>query len=84
MRIPSTIRFKRGDIVLLPFPFTDQSGIKRRPVVFLSANEYNIRRRDLVVAPITSNISSKQLGDTVIGYWAETGLLKTILLISHV
>jgi mRNA interferase MazF len=27
------LRFDFGDVVLVPFPFTDQSGTKRRPAV---------------------------------------------------
>ena len=29
-------KFKRGDIVLLPFPFSDASGAKRRPTLILA------------------------------------------------
>ena len=29
-------RFDFGDVVLVPFPFTDQSGTKKRPAVVVS------------------------------------------------
>jgi hypothetical protein len=32
----------RGDVVLLPFPFSDQSGSKRRPALILSIDAYNL------------------------------------------
>jgi mRNA interferase MazF len=32
-----------GDIVLVPFPFTDQSGAKKRPAVIVSSAAYNRR-----------------------------------------
>ena len=47
-------RFDFGDVVLVPFPFTDQSGTKRRPAVVVSLAGYNISRRDIVIMAITS------------------------------
>ena len=67
---------KRGDIVLLPFPYTDQSGSKRRPVLILSSDDYNMRRADIIVAPITSNLSTGQADDIPITNWSAAGLLK--------
>jgi mRNA interferase MazF len=34
------ISYDFGDIVLVPFPFTDQSGIKKRPAVIVSSAAY--------------------------------------------
>ncbi len=68
--------FDRGAVVLLPFPFTDQSGTKRRPAVILSNQSYNAHRGDLIVAPVTSNLSTNQLDDTVLIDWGLAGLLK--------
>ncbi len=50
------ISLEQRDIVLLPFPFSNQSGVKVRPAVILSNNEFN-HSEDLIVAGITSNIS---------------------------
>jgi hypothetical protein len=47
-------RFDFGDVVLVPFPFTDQSGTKRRPAVVVSLADYNMSRRDIVIMAITS------------------------------
>jgi mRNA interferase MazF len=75
MRTPSTIIYKRGEVVL-PFPYTDHSGFKRRPAVILSANAYNLRRDDLIVAPITSNVIGRQPDDTLLSNWSAAGLVK--------
>ena len=52
--------YKQRDIVLIPIPFTDLSSKKRRPVVILSNDEYNMNQEDIVVAAITSNISDDE------------------------
>ena len=50
-----------GDVVLLPFPFTDQSGAKKRPAVIVSSMSYNGKRRDIVIMAITSQV--RKIGD---------------------
>ena len=47
--------YKQGDVVV-PFPFSDQSGKKVRPVLVISNNDFNKASEDLVVVGITSNI----------------------------
>ncbi len=47
---------KRGDIVLVPFPFTDLSSSKRRPALVVSPNAFNEQRQDLVLVAITSHL----------------------------
>jgi len=46
------------DIVLVPFPFSDQSGAKKRPVLIVSNNEINSdkRHRDFIGIAVTSKI----------------------------
>ena len=46
--------YKQGDIVLIPFPFTDLSRAKKRPALVVSADWYNTSRQDFVLAAITS------------------------------
>ena len=55
----SGTRFDAGDLVLIPFPFTDLSGTKRRPVLVLSPAAYNRRSRDLIVCGVTSNLRNR-------------------------
>ena len=54
--MPSTTSFNQGDVVLVPFPFTDLSAVKQRPALVLSPDRLNKVRTDLVVAAITSQI----------------------------
>ena len=44
------------DLLLVPFPFSDQSGKKVRLVLVLSNNIYNKFGSDVVVCAITSNL----------------------------
>jgi len=46
---------RRNDIFLCPFPFSDFSEEKIRPVVVISSNNYNSNEPDAVVCGITSN-----------------------------
>ena len=68
--------FKRGDVVLVPFPFTDLSAVKRRPALVISIDDYNRRTGDVVIAQITSKVDSPaRPGDHNIGRWKEAGLV---------
>ena len=43
--------FERGDLLLVPFPFTDLSAVKRRPVLAVTtADSYG----DFIAIPVTS------------------------------
>ena len=45
------------DLLLVPFPFSDQSGKKVRPVVVMSNDEFNLKSEGIIVIGVTSNIS---------------------------
>ena len=47
---------KSGDVVLLLFPFTDLTTVKQRPGVVVSADAFNARQHDVVVAAVTSQL----------------------------
>ena len=51
--------FERGDVVLIPFPFTDLSSLKQRPVLVLSHRAYNGSSPDFIVCGITSVLSGR-------------------------
>ena len=54
--MPSTTPFKRGDIVLVPFPFTDLTTTKQRPGLIISSDAFNAMHDDAVLLAITSQI----------------------------
>lgn len=48
--------YRQQDIVLVPFPFSDLSGQKARPVLILSNDAYNQQSADVVVCGLTTNL----------------------------
>ena len=50
--------YNQGDVLLVPYPFTDQSETKQRPAIVLSGAAYNQSHPDVILAPITSQIYS--------------------------
>ena len=73
--------FGFGDVVLVPFPFTDQSGIKKRPAVVVSSSGYNASRRDIVIMAITSQVRQPPaFGEVTIADWQAAGLIKPSVL----
>ena len=44
---------KQGELFLVPFPFSDMSGKKVRPVLVISNNKYNASGEDIIVCGIT-------------------------------
>jgi mRNA interferase MazF len=77
----TTSRFSFGDVVLVPFPFTDQSGTKKRPAVVVSSSGYNANRRDIVIMAITSQVRTPLgFGEAMVGDWQGAGLIKESVL----
>src|SRR3989338_6434428 len=48
---------EQRDLLLVPFPFSDQSGKKVRPVIVISNASFNEHSQDILVVGVTSNIS---------------------------
>jgi mRNA interferase MazF len=70
-----------GDIILVPFPFTDQSGAKKRPAVVVSNQSYNENRRDLIIMAITSQVRTPLgFGEALVTDWQSSGLIKPSVL----
>ena len=62
------------DVVVVPFPFTDQQTSKRRPALVISAAVFNQSIQHSVLAMITSAEQSSWLGDSAISDLASAGL----------
>ena len=66
-----------GDVLLVPFPFTDQTGTKKRPAVVVNSAIYNKRHNDLILMAITSQVRKPlNLGELEIIEWRKARLLK--------
>lgn len=48
--------YEQGEIIIVPFPFSDLSSIKQRPVLILSKDSDNKTSDDIITCGITSNL----------------------------
>ena len=65
-----------GDVLLVPFPFTDQTAVKQRPAGVLDGRAYNDAHRDVILAPITGRFSGSTDEVTLVD-WPAAGLAKS-------
>src|SRR5688500_3897638 len=72
--MPSTTNFKKWEVILVPFPFTDLTTNKKRHALIISHNDYN-KSENLIIALITSNIRDSN-EDYKITKWSESGFPK--------
>lgn len=67
--------FQRGDVLLVPFPFSDLSTTKTRPALVVSGAGYHASEPDLILAAITSRVAAATGPfDYVLGDWRAAGL----------
>lgn len=80
--MPTTTVYRFGDLVLVPFPFTDQTGTKKRPAVVVSSEVYHRTHIDVVVMAVTSQIlrPANVVGEVLIIDWQRAGLPKASLI----
>lgn len=70
--------YEKGDVILVPFPFSNQSTIKKRPAIVISSNTYNKISADVVIMAITSQTEKTiGIGECLIKDWKNSGLLKS-------
>jgi len=83
MKMKSGIIYKQGDIILIPFPFTDLSGSKKRPAMILSKQKYNKVSDDFILCGITSNLKNRMFSilitkkDLEEGFIPKKSIIKT-------
>ena len=69
--------YKEGDVVLVSYPFGEGAGVRKRPALVISRNNFNQQTEELIVAQITSRISSpNREGDYQIIDWRKASLIK--------
>jgi mRNA interferase MazF len=79
--MPSTTNFDFADVVLVPFPFTDQSTTKKRPAVVVSSVAYHRQRPDIILMAITSQYRpANTVGEVAVQHWQSAGLIKPSVL----
>jgi mRNA interferase MazF len=70
-----------GDVVLVPFPFTDQSAVKRRPAVAVSSPSLSSGPpRPSDHGDYQSTTLSLSVGEVQVHDWQGAGLLKPSVL----
>lgn len=76
------MKYSQREIVLVPFPFSDLSTTKKRPVLIISNDDYNSKYDDVVVCVITSKKLKDDLSvvindeDLEYGYLPEESTIK--------
>ncbi|MEP7346356.1 MAG: type II toxin-antitoxin system PemK/MazF family toxin [Gemmatimonadaceae bacterium] len=74
MTMPPMPTFSPGDIVIIPFPFTDRDAAKRRPALVCSSATFNRQAQHFVLAMITTSTHTPWPGDVVISDLKSAGL----------
>lgn len=69
--------YQFGEVVLVPFPFTNQVASKKRPAVVISSTAYHTNRPDLLIMAITSRAhTAPDFATFPVIDWQAAGLLK--------
>lgn len=75
MKNPAGTKYRQREIVLVPFPYSDLSTTKKRPVLIVSNNSYNRKYDDVLVCVITSNRYIDDYSVNLTNDDLETGVL---------
>lgn len=66
--------YRRGDVIAVPFSYSDLTGSKLRPALIVSSDTYNLIGRDVVAAGISTKISKAGAYDHILTDWRVAGL----------
>jgi mRNA interferase MazF len=73
--------YKQGDVVLVPYPFGERAGGRKRPALVVSSDAYASETSQLIIAQITSRVSaSPRPGDYLIQDWRAANLPRPALM----
>ena len=67
---------EQRSIILMPFPYTDLSGAKKRPSLVVSSTDFNSRNDDVICCLITSNPEDSQHSIKINNKDMENGYLE--------
>ena len=67
---------EQRSIILMPFPYTDLSGAKKRPSLVVSSSDFNSRNDDVICCLITSNPEGSQHSIRINNKDMENGYLE--------
>ncbi len=67
--------FRRGDVVLVGFIFSDETGERQRPAVIVSSDTYHRGHQKAIIAAITGRTDRVLAGDHLITGCQKAGLL---------
>ena len=67
--------YDRGDVILVPYPFGERAGGRKRPALVISSRDYNQATGELVIAQITGRVSAPERpGDSPVDDWKQANL----------
>jgi mRNA interferase MazF len=66
--------YQRGEVVTVPFPYTNLAQTKLRPVLIVSSDAYNVASPHVVAAQITTKVTRAGSFDHVLIDWKAAGL----------
>ena len=69
------MKFQKGDVILVPMPFTNQRTSKVRPAVVLSSANYHRTEPDVILGALTTNLTVATAPvDYILADWRKANL----------